>query len=178
MSLPPRIFVALGDQSEVDSLASNDLSRKADQQMIDNLRRELREAKESLARTEDELIRIHGHAQTAKWGTGLLVAIVILAITLWLWLSRDSSPPPLPAVLQPPPLPQQPPPPQPPPPPHQPIPHPPPVRHEPARPPPSLLRWQPERPPLDDCFRCVPYYEEHEDVECWRNRSMRGCCFD
>jgi hypothetical protein len=177
MSLPPRIFVALGDQSEIGSLASNDLNRMADQQTIANLQRELGEVKANFAKAEDQLIRIQAQAEAAKWGTALLVVIVILATMLWLSL-RDVSPPPLPVTPpQPPPPPQQPPP-QPPPPPYQSIPHPPPLRHEPARPPPSMLRWQPERPPLDDCFRCVPYYEDHEDAECWRNRSMRGCCFD
>jgi hypothetical protein len=44
MPYPRRIFIALGDQSDVSSLASGDLKREADRQTIDKLNRELQEA--------------------------------------------------------------------------------------------------------------------------------------
>jgi hypothetical protein len=157
MSLPPRIFIALGDRSEISSLASDDLGRKADQQTIDKLKHELRDAKERLDRAEGEVDQFHRQAEAAKWWTGLFIFLIaVSAITLWLWLkSKDSGlpPPPIQHDINPPPS---------------------------VNPPPSAPRRPPASHPSNGCgYGCNPlYYREYKYLECWRNRSIRGPCFD
>jgi hypothetical protein len=81
MPIPPRIFIALGESSDVSRVAAGDLQQQEDQ-------KKLKEAIERAEKAEDSIRK----AQLAgKWLiSGIAIAIVI-AISFWLGL-RNSGP--------------------------------------------------------------------------------------
>jgi hypothetical protein len=149
MALPRRIFIALGDPSDVSPVASHDVQVQ-----------KLREVEKHAKEVEKHSKEVEKHAKELekfvyernKWneqvlGAVTLFVLVVATFSVTIWLCR------------------QPPPPEPPPKPPLIIPVPVPI---------------PVPQPHHDCKGGCgpPHYWEYENFECWRQRSVRGSCFN
>jgi hypothetical protein len=111
MDFPRRIFIALGEPSDVSSLASDDLRRQEDRERLQRAIREREAADRKAEQLEADLADLRREADLADRRrqnemflgvVALFILLLFISIATWFWFSsKNSSPPPPPP--QPPP---------------------------------------------------------------------------
>jgi hypothetical protein len=148
MALPRRIFIALGDPSDVSPVAAHDVQ-------LQKLREEIskREKAEKQAKELEKFIYERQKWNEQVLGAVMLVVLIAAAFSFAIWLCLHWPPQP----------PERPP--------ETPL-----VIRVPLPVPVPQLTPQLRHDCKGGCS--PHYDSEYEGFECWRHRSMRGLCFD